>query len=84
MILRKEVLNKMVLEIQEKLEQNRILEKFWKRKVSGGEKNLMQDLGKIQNDIKMHEEYLTYLYEEIDATEGSEPKEAGEEVDESA
>jgi DNA-binding response OmpR family regulator len=72
------ILQTLTKEAETSLGRNIILERFWKRKVSSGDRTLIDDLGKLQNDIKNQIEYIKYLYEY--KNEGGKPDETEEEV----
>lgn len=63
MLTEKEAIAKIVEDVSDSLTKNRILERYWNRRYSSGEKKYQVQLGDVQRQIKEQEEYLAFLDE---------------------
>lgn len=63
MLTEKEAIAKIIEDVSDSLTKNRILERYWNRLYSSGEKKYKVQLGNVQTQIKEQESYLAFLDE---------------------
>lgn len=72
MLTQKEAVAQIKEEISNTLAKNRVLERYWRRLFSGGEKKYGQQLGQVQGQIREQEQYIEFL-DEIAAEDEPKP-----------
>lgn len=63
MLTQKEAVAQIKEEISNSLAKNRVLERYWQRLFSGGEKKYGEQLGNVQKQIREQEQYIAFLDE---------------------